>query len=64
MSSKAFVDEAGDLAHAMQISVNTSNQWISQAPVTSLLVQAKAENKRVSRTSRKTTEISEPVLTT
>ena len=59
-----LIDEAGDLAHAMQIPVTTANQWISQAPVSSLLVQAKANNKRVSKTSRKTTEISEPLLTT
>jgi len=64
LSSKVFVDEAGDLAHAMQIPVTTANQWISQAPVSSLLVQNKAESKRVNRTSRETTEISEPLLTT
>ena len=52
------------LAHAVQIPITIANQWISQAPVRSLLVQAKANNKRVSKTSRKTTEISEPLLTT
>ena len=61
---KAFGDEAGDLAHAMQIPVTTANQWISQAPVDSLLVQAESESKGVIRTSRETTEISEPTLTT
>ena len=64
LSSKAFINEAGDLAHAMQIPVTTANQWISQAPVNALLVQAEPESKTVIRTSRETTEISEPALTT
>ena len=61
---KAFGDEAGDLAHAVQIPVTTANQWISQAPVNSLLVQAESESKRAIWTSRETTEISEPPLMT
>jgi len=64
MGSVSICDEAGDLAHAMQIPVTTANQWISQAPVTSLLDQAEAESKRAIRTSRETREISELSLTT
>jgi hypothetical protein len=53
-----------EVAHAQRTSFSVANQQISRELVTSLLVQAKAENKRFIRTSRKTTEISEPVLTT
>ena len=39
------MDAAGNLAHARQIPITTANQWISQAPVNSVLVQIKAESK-------------------
>ena len=59
---KALIDVAGDRAHAMQTPIADANQWISQAPVTSLLVQTEAESKRVIRGSRKTTEISQSLF--
>jgi hypothetical protein len=40
------MDAAGNLTHARQIPTATANQWISQAPVNSLLVQIKAERKK------------------